>query len=209
MTSTPDRTRACKVLLVTAILALATAISSSAWAGPYLNTSTMLLHESANTGRWIRSNLGDKELARNAHKMAQARLDVASKMNVPTEVRDAHPHLLLSLAAMERAMQAAIDGQVSDFIRQIQTSSGEAKTFQSVLQTLGFALPNFNRTSMQDPERTPARTATTRAAPQAKPDARVAATRSAKAARCGQRTRSARAPNDAPRLALLFDLSPP
>lgn len=105
-------------------------------------------------------------------------------------------------------MQAAIDGQVSDFIRQIQTSSGEAKTFQSVLQTLGFALPNFNRTSMLDPERTPARTVTTKAAAQAKPDAPVA-TRSAKAARCGQRTRSARAPNDAPRLALLFDLSAP
>jgi hypothetical protein len=209
MTSTPDRTRACKVLLAIAILSLATAISSSAWAGPYLNTSTMLLHENANTGRWIRSNLGDKELARNAHKMAQARLDVASKMNVPAEVREAHPHMLLSLAAMERAMQAAIDGQVSDFLRQIQTSSGEAKTFQSVLQTLGFALPNFNRTSMQDStERAPARTAA-RTPTGAAPGARDAATRSAKAARCGQRTRSARAPNDAPRLALLCDLSAP
>jgi hypothetical protein len=213
MTSTPDRTRACKVLLVTAIVAFAIAISSSAWAGPYLNTSTMLLHESSNTGRWIRSNLGDKELARNAHKMAQARLDVASKMNVPTEVREAHPHLLLSLAAMERAMQAAIDGQVSDFIRQIQTSSGEAKTFQSVLQTLGFALPNFNRTSLQDPpERSQARRAMAGAATRAQHDAsdvRDVATRSAKAARRGQRSRPARAPNDASRLALLLDLSAP
>ncbi len=206
MTSRHDRTRVGRVLLVTAILALATAISSSAWAGPYLNTSAMLLHESANAGRWIRSNLGDKELARNAHKMAQARLDVASKMNVPAEVREAHPHLLLSLAAMERAMQAAIDGKVSDFLRQIQTSSGEAKTFQSVLQTLGFALPNYNRTSMR--QHAPTRGAV-RVAERAKPDACSAANRSAQTARCGQRARSARPSNDASRLALLLDLASP
>lgn len=137
--------------------------SSSALAGPYLNTSAMLLHENAFASRWVRANLGDKQLAANAHKMAKARVDVASKMNVPSEVREAHPHLLLALAAMERAMEAAVEGQVSNFIRQMQSSSGEAKTFQAVLKSLGFALPDVQRTSVLDPiPRSDVRTASLR-----------------------------------------------
>jgi hypothetical protein len=137
----------CVLLMVLAAMVL---FSTSALAGPYLNTSAMLLHENAFASRWIRANLGDKQLAANAHKMAQARVDVASKMNVPPEVREAHPHLLLTLAAMERAMEAAAEGQVSNFIRQIQSSAGEAKTFKTVLKSLGFALPDVQRTSLLD-----------------------------------------------------------
>ncbi len=137
----------CVMLMVLAAMVL---FSTSAVAGPYLNTSAMLLHENAFASRWVRANLGDKQLAANAHKMAQARVDVASKMNVPPEVREAHPHLLLTLAAMERAMEAAAQGQVSNFIRQMQSSTGEAKTFKAVLKSLGFALPDVNRTSLLD-----------------------------------------------------------
>jgi len=138
-------------IVMAAVLMVALLISSPAVAGPYLNTSAMLLHESTNAGQWVRLNLGDKELARNAFKMAQARTDVASKMDVPAEVRQAHPHLLLSLSAMENAMQMAVDGKFSDFIRQTQSASGEAKTFQSVLRNLGFALPDYVRVSVYLP----------------------------------------------------------
>lgn len=134
-------------ILCLLLFAVASLVTLPAWAGPYLNTSAMLLNESDAAGRWVRANLGDKELARNAHKMAQARLDVASKMVVPKEVREAHPHLLLALAAMERAMEAAAEGEVSTFVRQLQTSSGEAKTFKAVLKGLGFSLPEMRRTS--------------------------------------------------------------
>ena len=135
-------------ILCLLLFAIASLFALPAWAGPYLNTSTMLLNESAVAGRWVRANLGDKDLARNAHKMAQARLDVASKMVVPEEVREAHPHLLLALAAMERAMEAATQGEVSNFVRQLQTSSGEAKTFKAVLKGLGFSLPDMRRASL-------------------------------------------------------------
>lgn len=138
-----------KNLIAILIAAVMSVLASPAWAGPYLNTSAMLLDESFAAGRWVRANLGDKELARSAHKMAQARIDVAAKMIVPAEVREAHPHLLLSLAAMERAMDAAVEGQISNFVRQQQTSSGEAKTFEAVLKGLGFALPNTRHTSMR------------------------------------------------------------
>ena len=142
------RFRAWTILAAVAMGVVITLVSSSAFAGPYLNTAAMLLHESANAGRWVRLNLGDKELASNAYKMARARTDTASKMNVPAEVRQAHPHLLLSMSAMESAMQAAVDGKPSEFIRLLQTSSGEATTFRAVLQTLGFALPDYGRSAM-------------------------------------------------------------
>ena len=136
------------ICLVAASLLL---ISSSALAGPYLNTSAMLLQENQLAAAWVRNHLGDKQLAQNAHKMAQARVDVAARMNVPDEVKQAHPHLLLALSAMERAMQAAVDGQVSNFIAQLQTSSGEAKTFQAVLKTLGYSLPTSPKRAMLMP----------------------------------------------------------
>ena len=116
-------------------------------AGPYLKTAAMLVHENANAGRWVRANLGDKELAAVAHKMARARTDAASQMNVPAEVRQAHPHLLLALSAMESAMQAASEGKPSEFIRYLQSSSGEATTFRSVLSNLGYSLPEYGRSA--------------------------------------------------------------
>lgn len=128
-------------MLFSAVLLL----SSQAFAGPYLNTAAMLLQENTVAARWVRGNIGDKQLAQNAHKMAQARVDVAAQMNVPAEVKQAHPHLLLALTAMERAMQAASEGQVSNFIAQLQSSTGEAKTFEAVLKTLGFSLPQNQR----------------------------------------------------------------
>lgn len=139
-----------KRIFWTMIVVAVALIASPAWAGPYLNTSAMLLDENFAAGRWVRANLGDKDLARAAHKMAQARIDVASRMVVPTEVREAHPHLLLSLAAMEQAMDAAAQGQISNFIRQLQSSSGEAKTFKAVLKGAGFSLPELRNASLRE-----------------------------------------------------------
>lgn len=139
-------------MMIVAVVAL---IASPAWAGPYLNTSAMLLDENFAAGRWVRANLGDKDLARAAHKMAQARNDVAARMIVPPEVREAHPHLLLSLAAMELAMDAAVQGQISNFIRQLQTSTGEAKTFKAVLKGAGFTLPELREASLHKQRRVP------------------------------------------------------
>ena len=97
---------------------------------------------------WVRMFLCDKELASNAAKMATTRSEVALKMNVPAEVQQAHPHLLATLSAMEAAMQAAVEGKTFAFVRQLQTSTGEAKTFQAVLQTLGFSLPDYGHMAM-------------------------------------------------------------
>ena len=45
-------------------------------------------------------------------------------------------------------MQAAVEGKTVEFVRQLQTSTGEAKTFQAVLQTLGFSLPDYAHMAM-------------------------------------------------------------
>lgn len=116
-------------------------ISAPAFAGPYLNASSMLLRESFAAGSWVRENLGDRELARTAHELAQARSDTASKLIVPDEVKKAHPHLLLSLGNMERAFDAASQGQVSAFVQFLNAADGEARTFKAILGELGYRLP--------------------------------------------------------------------
>lgn len=114
-----------------------------AWAGPYLNTAAMLLREGFQACDWVRVNLDDKQLAGYAQQVARTRVDVASKMVVPDEVRQAHPHLLLALAAQERALDAAINGRVAVFLSQVQVARGEKKTLDSVLKSANLSLPTL------------------------------------------------------------------
>lgn len=127
------------VALAAAVLVLV--VAPRAWAGPYLNTSALLLAESFSAGAFVRANLNDRDLARNVLRVAQARSDAASRMVVPDQVKDAHPHLLLSLGNMERAIEAVTRGEISTFTRLFHTAEGEAGTFRAILAGQGFKLP--------------------------------------------------------------------
>jgi hypothetical protein len=116
-------------------------VSRNAWAGPYLNTASLLLREGLQSAEWVRSNLGDKDLAVVVHRIAEARADAASHMPVPKEVERAHPHLLLTLVNVERAADAASRADVSSFLRHLDTARAEARTFRAVLDQLHLSLP--------------------------------------------------------------------
>jgi hypothetical protein len=134
------------LLLVAAALLLA----SPAFAGPYLNSVAMLIRESMQSGDWVRVNLGDRELARLAHHMAEARFNIAGKMVVPKEVDKAHPHFLLVLSNVERAMDAAARGDTNQFVRSMDAARAESRTLRAVLDSLKFKLPTL-RESPQSP----------------------------------------------------------
>jgi hypothetical protein len=116
--------------------------SRSAWAGPYLNTASLLLREALQSAEWVRSNLSDKEMADVVHRIAVARADAAAHMPVPKEVERAHPHLLLTLANIERATDAASRSDVSAFLRHLDAARGESRTFKAVLEQLHLSLPS-------------------------------------------------------------------
>jgi hypothetical protein len=121
-------------------------VVTPAFAGPYLNTAAMLIRESLDSADWVRINLGDATLTKTAHSLAEARLQAARGIEVPKEVEKVHPHLMLALENMERAMQAAIDLQPGPFLQYLDTARGEIRTYKSLLQQIRLTLPD-GRTS--------------------------------------------------------------
>ena len=136
-------------------LALVTLLASPAWAGPYMNSAAMLLREGFQSADFVRSNLGDRELARVAHQLADARMDAAAHITVPKEVEKAHPHFLLALASLERATDAAERADVSAFLRNVETARGESRTFRALLQQEHLQLPAVRECALELPSSQP------------------------------------------------------
>jgi hypothetical protein len=126
----------CLLPLLAALL-----LTSSAWAGTYLNSAALLLSQGSKEGDYLRAHIGDKELAELIHKLSNARLEAAKGMLVPKEVVQAHPHLLLVLENYERAADAATRGEAEKFLVYQQRARDEDRTFRGVLKQFGYVLP--------------------------------------------------------------------
>lgn len=127
--------------LVSALALFVLSVALPAVAGTYLNRAAMLLSGASREAAYLRARLGDKELARVTHRMAQARLDAARTMTVPKEVEQAHPHLLLVLENYLQATEAASLGELERFGIYHQRALDEERTFKAVLKQLGWILP--------------------------------------------------------------------
>lgn len=115
--------------------------SERAFAGTYLNRAALLLNAAVSETEYLRKRLSDKELAQVVYSMAKARRETASLMTVPTEVGNAHPHLLLTLENYEQATEGATRGEGERFIIYAQRAIDEERTFRSVLKQHGWTLP--------------------------------------------------------------------
>jgi hypothetical protein len=122
-----------------AVLVLAPA---RAWAGSYLNRAALLVHQAASDADYLRVRVTDRELATVIHKLAVARVEAAGGMQVPPEVAQAHPHLLLVLENYERAADAAKDGKTQRFVIFQLRARDEERTLRGVLKQLGWSLPS-------------------------------------------------------------------
>jgi len=116
-------------------------LSSTAFAGTYLNSAALLLAQATTEADFLRARVNDKDLAELIHKLANARLDAAKTMLVPKEVVQAHPHLLLVLENYERAADAATRGEAEKFLVYQQRARDEERTFRGVLKQFGYTLP--------------------------------------------------------------------
>lgn len=117
-------------------------VTAPAEAGSYLNRAAILVVEANRESEYLRGRVSDKDLAGLLQKVAAARLEAASRMNVPKEVVMAHPHLLLTLENYERSAQAAVDGQTERFLIYQQRARDEAGILRGVMKQLGWALPD-------------------------------------------------------------------
>ncbi|HEY5959141.1 MAG TPA: hypothetical protein VIV60_21435 [Polyangiaceae bacterium] len=116
-------------------------LSSAAWAGSYLDRTSLLINEARRASHFLRQRSHDKELARIVQHAAIARLEAAQKMSVPKEVALAHPHVLIVLEHHERAADAAANGDVPKFLVYELKSEEEERVLRSVFEQLGWPLP--------------------------------------------------------------------
>jgi hypothetical protein len=115
--------------------------ASSAQAGSYLNRAAILVTEASRESEYLRGRLNDKDLAELLRAVALARLETATRMQVPKEVVQAHPHLLLTLQNYERSADAASEGHAERFLIYQQRARDEIGILRGVLKQLGWALP--------------------------------------------------------------------
>jgi hypothetical protein len=64
-------------------------------------------------------------------------------MEVPKEVVQAHPHLLLMLEDCERAANAAVERNAEGFLKFQRAARDEEEHFRAILKQLGWQLPVF------------------------------------------------------------------
>ncbi len=112
-------------------------------AGSYLNRAAMLVIQASRESEYLRGRVMDKDLAELVHQVAVARLEAASRMNVPKEVVQAHPHLLLILENYERSADAAVEGHNDRFLIYQQRARDEEGILRGILKQLGWLLPEF------------------------------------------------------------------
>ena len=117
--------------------------TSPSLAGSYLNRAAMLVIQASRESQFLRGRVNDKDLAELVHQVATARLEAASRMNVPKDVVMAHPHLLLTLENYERSAQSAVDGHNERFLIYQQRARDEEVILRGVLKQLGWVLPEF------------------------------------------------------------------
>lgn len=118
-------------------------LAGRASAGSYLNRAAMLVVQASRESEYLRGRVNDKDLAQLVHHVATARLQAASRMNVPKEVVQAHPHLLLTLENYERSADAAVEGHNERFLIYQQRARDEELILRGVLKQLGWGLPEF------------------------------------------------------------------
>ena len=123
------------------VVALFGLVSAPAHAGTYLDRAVLLLKQATEEADYLRARIANRELAEVVHKLAVARLDAARDMPVPSEVTQAHPHLLLVLENYERAANEAAGGRVARFISFQSRARDEEQIFRGILKQLGWPLP--------------------------------------------------------------------
>jgi len=112
-----------------------------AHAGSYLDRSTMIVEGARRDATSLRAHLTDKELALVVLAVARARYDAAEKMDVPPLVAKAHPHLLLFLAHIEKAADAATSGNYKNAVLELDGARVEESLFRGMLKETGYPLP--------------------------------------------------------------------
>lgn len=127
------------------VLLLSLALSTWAHAASYLDAAALLLEESRRSVEFFERRTQDRKLAEAVHILAEARVKAGRQLEVMKEADRAHPHLLLALETMERALFAAKGGDTKRFFRLVRQAREEERSFRELLREAKLSLPESER----------------------------------------------------------------
>jgi hypothetical protein len=94
---------------------------------------------------WVETHFGETDFAHFAYPLAQRYVEMAGHLTPSQKLVPAHPHLLLVVENVERAVDAAASNQVEVFRKRARTVREELVIFDGVLKQLKFKLPELAR----------------------------------------------------------------
>lgn len=111
----------------------------------YLAELALTLEGARRVMLWVETHPGDPEFARFAHPLSERYVEMAGHLTPSAKLVAAHPHLLLVVENVERAVEAASLGEMGVFRKHARTVREELAILDNVLKQLKFKLPELSR----------------------------------------------------------------
>jgi hypothetical protein len=111
----------------------------------YLSELSLLVEGSRRLITFAEQNLDERELTRFAHPLAERYVELAGHMLPSPKVVVAHPHLILVVENLERALDATAAGDAVTYQKRIRIARDELANLEAVLKQLKLRLPELAR----------------------------------------------------------------
>jgi hypothetical protein len=139
------RLRSAIVLVLWLLPALVQAESDTRRNRLYLAEMAAVLEGARRLLLWTETYASETEFARFAHPAAERYVEMAGRLVPPQHLVVAHPHMLLVVENVERAVEAAAVGDTASFRQRARIVREELVTLESVLKQLKLRLPELPR----------------------------------------------------------------
>jgi hypothetical protein len=111
----------------------------------YLAELSMVLEGARRLILWAETYPNDVDFAKFAYPLADRYVEMAGRMTPPGKLAVVHPHLLLVVENVERAVDAAAAGDLPSFRQRMRTVREELSNLDSVIRQLKLHLPELAR----------------------------------------------------------------
>jgi hypothetical protein len=111
----------------------------------YVTELAVVLEGSRRLLLWAETYAGDAELARFAYPLTEQYVAMSGRMTPPDKLSLVHPHVLIVVENVERALDAALRGDLPAFRQHVRIVREELVTLEGVLKHLKVRLPELAR----------------------------------------------------------------
>jgi hypothetical protein len=111
----------------------------------YLSQLALLVEGSRRLVAFGEGHVDDRDLLKFAHPLAERYVEMANHMLPPPKVVVAHPHLMLVVENLERAVDAAASGDAATYQKRMRIARDELANLEAVLKQLKLRLPELSR----------------------------------------------------------------